>query len=126
MAEKDVAKLQIAMDDLVVVHEGTRFHDLSHVVPHLWFCQSFAPLDQLHESLEHREGEIVLGHVFFFNLISMAIANTYPAFTQLQDQIYKVIVLETFQVVHNVLVVESLVDLDLCKQLKKGQFKQNG
>lgn len=66
MAEKDVAELQITMDDLVVVHEGARFHDLPHVVPHLWFCQSFAPLDQLHESLEHSEEEHCIRVCVFF------------------------------------------------------------
>jgi hypothetical protein len=51
MAQKNIAELQVTMDDLVVVHERARFHDLPHVVSHLWFCQSFAPLDHFHEGL---------------------------------------------------------------------------
>lgn len=62
VAQKDIAELQVAMDDLVVVHESTRFHDLPHVVSHLWFCQSFASLDQLHEGLVmHRNRMLCLG-----------------------------------------------------------------
>lgn len=90
VVDKNVAQLQVAMDDPCLMNIRKGLDDLADVRAGLELCQSFPSLDQI------LEGVVA---------------------TVLKEDIDVLSVLEGFEELHDVLVLETAMDLDFNKQL---------
>jgi hypothetical protein len=88
--QEQVSKLEITVDDIVVVHVLASADELNKEEARLGLRVAFAPAEQVHER---------------------------AIVAQFQDHVNILVILETVDKAHNVRVVEHLVQLDLCPEL---------
>jgi|ERR1700761_7338784 len=107
--KEKITKLEVAVDDLVVVHEATRANDLHHEESRFWFCKSPPLTKHIHHRLETMT-------CYQLCVYTTSVA-THAAVAELQSHIDIIRVFKAFIEENDVWMLERLVDFDFCIEL---------
>ena len=92
MVEKEVAKLEVTVDDLIGMHVMARSEELNHEVSRLGFRKATSPSKHVHKR---------------------------TSLAELEDHVDILRIFEAFAKINNIGMLKRPVNLDLCKKLKR-------
>ena len=105
--KEDVAQLEITVNDLVLVEVEDTKENLLHEVPCLRFCDRLSPLVQLHQAPTDRR---IMSEQYYLSRIFVL-----PLSTNLQNDVYVMVVFKVGVKFHKVGVGNTLVQSDLLR-----------